>query len=72
LTPTQIEAVQLVGEHKGNCAAAAKAAGKSPQAMRKLYLKAMKKLGQKPVKHTTQGLPTDRRGQATIAAEEEE
>jgi hypothetical protein len=72
LTPEQTEAMQLVGEHKGNIAAAARAAGKSRAAMDKLYRKAMAKLGKKTVKHFTQRLPTDARGQETIAADEEE
>jgi hypothetical protein len=64
--------VHLVGEHKGNIAAAARAAGKSPAAMRKLYIKATAKLGKKAVKHATQRLPIDSRGQETIATEEDE
>jgi hypothetical protein len=72
LTPKQVEAVQLIGEHKGNISAAARAAGKSPQAMTKLYEKASKKLGKKAVEHVTQRLPIDNRGQEAVAAEEEE
>jgi len=72
LTAAQTEAMQLVGEHKGNFAAAAKAAGKSRTMMIKLYEKATAKLGKKAVKHLTQRLPTDHRGQEIIAAEEEE
>src|SRR5262249_32294146 len=68
LTDKQSEAVHLVGEHKGNVAKAARAAGKSRQAMEKLYGKAMKKLGKKAVdKITTQALPTDHRGQVNVA-----
>jgi hypothetical protein len=66
LTAKQVEAMQLVGEHKGNFTAAGKAAGKTPTAMRKLYNKACAKLGTKTVKHATQRLPEDRRGQATV------
>jgi hypothetical protein len=58
--------VHLVGEHKGNISAAAHVAGKSRQAMKKSYDKAMAKLGKKTVKHATQRLPTDRRGQETV------
>jgi hypothetical protein len=71
LTPAQTEAMQLVGEHKGNVAAAARAAGKSRAAMKKLYDKATRKLGKKAIRHFTQRLPRDSRGQETIAAEEE-
>jgi hypothetical protein len=67
LTPAQVEAMSLVGEHKGNVAAAARAAGKSHQAMSKLYNKALKKLGQKaPPKAKTRRLPRDERGQETV------
>lgn len=72
LTPEQLEAVQLVSEHKGNIAAAARAAGKSRAAMQKLCNKANRKLGKKAIKHYTQRLPTDSRGQEMVAAEEEE
>jgi predicted DNA-binding protein (UPF0251 family) len=72
LTPEQTEAVQLVGEYKGNIAAAARAAGKSRTAMVKLYRKATAKLGKKAIKHITQPMPRDRRGQETIAADEPE
>jgi hypothetical protein len=40
--------------------------------MDKLYKKATAKLGTKAVKHFTQRLPTDHRGQEMVAAEEEE
>jgi hypothetical protein len=67
LTPEQLEAVQLVGEHKGNMAAAARAAGKSRTAMQKLYDKAMSKLGKKAVdKIKTQALPLDKREQVDV------
>ncbi len=41
LTAKQTEAMQLVGEHKGNLTAAGKAAGKTRQAVKKLYDKAL-------------------------------
>jgi hypothetical protein len=75
LTAAQAEAAQLVGEHKGNFTAAGRAAGKTRQAMKKLYDKAMRKLGQtvvRPKKPKTQALPTDRRGQVDVAAPIEE
>jgi hypothetical protein len=72
LTEKQLEAAQLVGEHKGDIAAAARAAGKSRTAMRNLYHKAMRKLGRKAIQHATQALPTDKRGQINVADEEEE
>jgi len=50
-------------------AAAAKAAGKSRQALEKLYKKGVAKLGQSAqiLKPKTQRLPYDRRGQAQVA-----
>jgi predicted DNA-binding protein (UPF0251 family) len=72
LTPRQAEAVHLVGEHKGNMAAAARAAGVSRPAIEKLYRKAMGKLGKKAVeKIKTQALPIDKRGQVNLAANDE-
>jgi hypothetical protein len=71
LTPGQTEAAQLVGEHKGDFTAAARAAGKSRQAITKQYHKAMKKLGRSAASLKTpkmQALPTNRRGQAEVAA----
>jgi hypothetical protein len=68
LTAKEAEAVHLVGEHKGNFAAAGRAAGKSGTAMRKLYEKAMKKLGKSALPSPkTKRLPSDRRGQPSIA-----
>jgi len=69
LTPKETEAMQLVGEHKGNFTAAGRAAGKSRQAMQKLYEKACRKLGKSAVEPAakTQGLPTDHRGQIDVA-----
>jgi molybdenum cofactor biosynthesis enzyme len=72
LTAKQTEAMQLVGEHKGNIAAAARAAGKSRAAMAKLYTKACHKLGTKAVKQATHRLPIDRRGQATVSAKKKD
>jgi hypothetical protein len=71
LTEKQAEAVHLISEHKGDFAAAGKAAGKSRQAMAKLYKKAMKKLGRSAGPFNspkTRRLPTDFRGQATLPA----
>lgn len=73
LSPEQIEAVELVAEHKGNFTAAAKAAGKSRQAVGKLYRKATKKLGKLRVsKIKGKGLPHDQRGQVAVAAPEDQ
>jgi hypothetical protein len=73
LTPRQAEAMQMVGEHKGNYSAAARAMGVTPQRVRALYGEACQKLGISATKKGKAGrLPTDRRGQPTVAAESEE
>jgi hypothetical protein len=75
VTWKQTEALQLVGEHKGNITAAAKQAGKSRVAMSKLYNKALCKLGEKAPKAQkvkTQRLPHDRRGQVAVEGRDEE
>jgi predicted DNA-binding protein (UPF0251 family) len=67
VTPKQLDAMQLYGEHKGNIAAAAKAAGVSRAAMMKLIQKAQKKLGKQAVeKVKTTPLPEDHRGQVAV------
>jgi len=67
LTPKETEAVHLVGEHKGNMTAGAKAMGISRQAAQKRYDKAMKKLSKTGVRNPqTQALPRDRRGQVNL------
>jgi hypothetical protein len=67
LTAAQAQAMHIVGEHKGNIAAAAKAVGISRQAMDKRYKGAIKKLGRSATpKPKTQALPTDHRGQVNI------
>jgi predicted DNA-binding protein (UPF0251 family) len=67
LTAKQVEAMQLVGEYKGNVAAAARAAGKSRQAMQKLYNKALAKLGKDaPKLIKIQALPSNSRGQRDV------
>jgi hypothetical protein len=67
LTARETEAVHLVGEHKGNVSAAARAAGISHQAMKKRFGNAMKKLSRTGVrKPQKQVLPHDRRGQVDL------
>jgi len=72
LTEKELEALEIVAVHKGNVSAAARACGKSPTAMRKLYRKANTKLSRLPLpKPRTQALPRDERGQETVAAKDE-
>jgi predicted DNA-binding protein (UPF0251 family) len=75
LTPKEVEALQLLGEHKGNYTAAAKVAGISRTALIKRYKKAIKKLPRSAAvmkkKPTTQPLPLDHRGQVNLSDEEE-
>jgi predicted DNA-binding protein (UPF0251 family) len=67
LTTGQLEAFQLVAEHKGNVSSAARQAGKSRQAMKKLYDKAKEKLAATGVQlPKTVRLPVDKRGQAFV------
>jgi hypothetical protein len=67
LTAKEVEAMQLVGEHEGNITAAAKAAGRTRQAMSKSFRKALGKMGKKVMpRPKTQALPTDRRGQIDV------
>lgn len=63
LTAKQLEAAQLVGEYKGNIAAAAKAVGRDRKTIEQHYKVGLEKLGRKAVKHTTQRVSRDRRGQ---------
>jgi len=72
LTVKQIDAVLIVKEHKGNFAAAARAAGKSRAAIMKLYEKAASKLGKKDFKLLTQRLPRDARGQEIVVDENQD
>lgn len=72
LTPEQAEAMHLIGEHKGNVTTAAKAAGKTRQAMQKLYGKALIKLGKAAVKKPqTKPLRTDQRGQDDVTGSDD-
>jgi predicted DNA-binding protein (UPF0251 family) len=69
LSPRQLEAAQLFGEHKGNKTAAAAAMGISRAALDKLLGKAQTKLGKNAVKKIgTAPLPMDGRGQAAVSA----
>lgn len=72
LTHRQVEAMQIVGEHKGNKTAAAQALGVSRTALRKLYAKAATKLGDSTPrkKAKTIKLMTDNRGQVDVAADD--
>lgn len=66
ITQRQAEAVQMMGEHKGNHAAAARAMGISASALRKLYEKAMRKVPVHSQKALERRLPLDRRGQPNV------
>jgi predicted DNA-binding protein (UPF0251 family) len=67
LTSKELEALQIVAEHKGNYTAAAKVVGVSRQVMKRRCDNANAKLGKAaPLKHKTQRLPHDRRGQPII------
>ena len=59
--------MQIVGECKGSIADAARHLGKDPKTVRQHYRAASEKVGKSVVKHATEPLRTDRRGQANIA-----
>ena len=66
LTPRQLEAMQIVGECKGNMAEAAKRIGRHRKTVQQHYQAALAKLGRTAVKHATQQPTLDRRGQETM------
>jgi len=71
LTVLQTEAVQIVGECKGNIAQAAKRLGKDRKTIAQAYKAGLAKLGKQPVKHGTRTLARDRRGQVDLAEGED-
>ncbi len=71
LTAKQTEAVQVVGECKGSFAEAGRRLGVDRKTVQQHYQAAMKKLGKSAVKHATQSLPSDRRGQADLSADDD-
>jgi DNA-binding CsgD family transcriptional regulator len=71
MTAKQTEAVQIVGECKGNFSEAARRLGVSPKTVREHYQAGLRKLGRKAVKHATQRLPSDRRGQDSISSDDD-
>jgi len=72
LTDKQSEAVLLVGEHKGNIAAAARASGITRKTMKQHYDAAHRKLGRLAMpKSKTRSLAEDHRGQMVIASDDD-
>lgn len=69
LTEAQTEAVQVVGECRGNIAQAAKNLGKDRSTVAELYRKGMQKLGRSALKPKTQRLPEDRSGQPSVGSD---
>ncbi len=67
LTPPQAEAIQIVGECKGNMAEAARRLGKDRKTLDQAYRAGLTKLGKQPVRYGTRTLYRDRRGQENIA-----
>ncbi len=63
----QLEAFELVAQHKGNRTAAANAAGKTRQVLDRQYKKALEKLAKGGItKPKMQSLSEDSRGQVAI------
>jgi len=69
ITAKQAEAVQIVGECKGNITEAARRLGVSAKTVRQNYQAGLGKLGRKAVKHATQRLPSDKRGQDNVSSD---
>ena len=67
LTAKQAEAVHIVGECKGNMVEAAQRLGIDRKSVADRYNAAMRKMGRTVVRHVTQSLPSDRRGQANLS-----
>ncbi len=73
LTPRQTEVIQIVGECKGNIAAAARRFGRDRKTIEEIYRAGMTKLG-KTVYHSkdkTRLLARDRRGQETVSEDDD-
>ena len=66
LTGCQAETVQIVGECKGDIAAAARRLGKNRKTVEESYKVGLTKLGKAAVKHKTHLFARDRRGQADV------
>jgi DNA-binding CsgD family transcriptional regulator len=71
LTPRQAEVVHIVGECKGDFAAVGRRLGIDRKTVEQHYNAAMQKLGKAAVKHATQPLRSDRRGQADLTPEDD-
>jgi hypothetical protein len=71
LTAKQAEAIQIVGECKGNFSQAAARMGLDRATVRQHYNAGMGKLGRKAVKHGTQRLPSDKRGQDNVYSDDD-
>ncbi len=67
LTAKQLEAMQIVGECKGDFAEAARRLGKDRKTVVDHYEAATKKAGKRQMKHMTQQIAKDRRGQDNLA-----
>lgn len=71
LTAKQTEALQIVGECKGNLAEAAGRLGIDRKSLKERYDTALKKLGRTHLKYVTEQIRQDLRGQANVAEEDD-
>jgi hypothetical protein len=67
LTATETETIQIVGECKGNVAAAARRLGKDRKTVEESYRTGLGKLGKEAYRYKTRLLPRDKRGQEVIS-----
>ncbi len=71
LTDKQSEAVYIVNECRGNIAEAARRLGKDPATVRQAFRTGMKKLGAIALDHKTTKMPTGKRGESSVSAEDD-
>ena len=71
LTTLQTEAIQIVGEYKGNIAEAARRLNKDRKTIEEAYKSGLAKLGKVAVQRGTRTFPRDRRGQVDLGQDDD-
>jgi predicted DNA-binding protein (UPF0251 family) len=67
MTAKEVEAVKTVGECNGNFAEAGRRLGKNRKTVKQLHDSGLKKAGTKNIRHKTEQIRHDKRGQANLA-----